>query len=69
MTPAVDEKSQLPAHLPGKLGHAPRCFRRHDLLGAGFAPAETLDPLELTGLKAGCFPFNFGYDFPPRPLR
>jgi hypothetical protein len=63
LAPAVDEKSQLAACLPGKLGHAPRCFRRHDLLCAGFAPAETLDLLDLTGLQAGGFTFYFGYGF------
>jgi hypothetical protein len=57
----VQQKAQLTPDLPGQLRQAAGRFRRHDLLCAGFAPAETLDPLELSGLQAGGLSFKFRY--------
>jgi len=62
-TAPVDEKTQLASGLPGQRRKAPGRFRRYDLLGAGLATAETLDPLELTRLKAGGFSLDLRYGF------
>jgi len=54
VTPAVDEKSDLPADLPGYVGEIPREFRGYDDI-KGEAPAvDPLQALELAGLEAEC---------------
>ncbi len=59
----IQQEAQLASDLPGQLRQAAGRFRGYDLLCAGLAPAETLDPLELSGLKACGFSFDFCYGF------
>jgi hypothetical protein len=59
----VQQKAKLAPDLPGQLRQAAGSFRGYDLLCTGFAPAETFDLLELTGLKAGGFSLYFCYGF------
>jgi hypothetical protein len=63
LSATVQQKSHLTSDLPGQLCQAAGRFGGHDLLSAGFTPAETLYPLELNGLKAGGLSFDFCYSF------
>jgi len=59
----VYEKAQLPPDLLRQLGQAPGRLWSYDLLHAGLAPAQTLDPFELACFQAGLFSLDLCYGF------
>ena len=63
LAPAIQEEAELPVSFSGQLRQPPHCFRRHDLPGPRFGPAETLDALDLGTPQPGCFAFYFSDRF------